>query len=216
MIYTTEEIDRSTGDLREVSLGDWLTVTELGTLYGVGSRKIRTILHHMGLLRPEGQHGSYRLTPHAVAQGLGKRIGKSKSGWPFDVLSPRCQELIDQIWEETLADLECDLNSDPHVTEAQAALATFKAIRQSPVEAQQEVCWMKDHYPGMLHKQVATVLDISPALVTRYAEQRRKEREFHERRKAKVLPEGLGLSRLTDESSEPDEREIVGEHRLAA
>jgi len=47
MHYTAEVLDRATGDLKEVSLGEWITVTELGELYGVGRRKVRSILHHM-------------------------------------------------------------------------------------------------------------------------------------------------------------------------
>jgi hypothetical protein len=130
---------------------------------------------------------------------LGKRIDRPKSGYPFDVLSPLCQELIDQVWEETLADLERERDDEPQIAEAQTALAAFKASRQSPMGAQQEVCWMKDHYPDMLHKQIASVLDISPALVTRYAEQRRKRHDFYKHQRAKVLPGGLGGSRLPDE-----------------
>jgi hypothetical protein len=44
MQYTAEVLDHATGDLKEVSLGDWITVTELGEQYGVGSN----------LSRPEG------------------------------------------------------------------------------------------------------------------------------------------------------------------
>jgi ribosomal protein S25 len=143
MHYTTELLDRSTGDLKEVSLGDWITVTELGVRYGVGSKKVRSILHHMGLLQSEGQHGRYRLTPNAVEQGLGKRIEKARnSKWPFDVISPEGQKLIAAVWDETVADLERERLSDPIVQAAETALQAFKSRRASAFETQQEVCWL--------------------------------------------------------------------------
>jgi hypothetical protein len=54
MIYTTEQLDRTTGDLIVVDLGNWITVTELGKQYGLGEKKIRSVLHHLGMLREEG------------------------------------------------------------------------------------------------------------------------------------------------------------------
>jgi ribosomal protein S25 len=57
MNYTAETLDRATGELKEVSLGNWITVTELGERYGVGPKQVRTILHHMGLLQSEDRHG---------------------------------------------------------------------------------------------------------------------------------------------------------------
>jgi ribosomal protein S25 len=57
MNYTAETLDRTTGELKEVSLDNWITVTELGERYGVGPKQVRTILHHMGLLQSEDRHG---------------------------------------------------------------------------------------------------------------------------------------------------------------
>jgi hypothetical protein len=51
MLYTNETVDRTTGDLRIVNMGNWVTVTELGQHYGLGPRKIRSLLYHMGMLR---------------------------------------------------------------------------------------------------------------------------------------------------------------------
>ena len=39
MIYTREELDRSSGRLVDFSIGDWITVTELGRRYGVGNER---------------------------------------------------------------------------------------------------------------------------------------------------------------------------------
>jgi hypothetical protein len=199
MNYTTETLDRTTGEFKEVSLGNWITVTELGERYGVGPKQVRTILHHMGLLQSEDRHGWYRLTPHAVAQGLGKRIDKPRSGFPFDVISPLGQLLIAQVWDETVADLEQERCGDLQIEEAQAALAAFKIQRLRPLTTQEEVCWMKDHYPNMRHDQIARVLEVSPPLVTRYAGQRREQRDFIARQKVKALPDGALSSRAFDE-----------------
>lgn len=185
MHYTAEVLDRATGDLKEVSLGEWITVTELGEQYGVGKRKIRSILHHMGLLQSEGQHGRYRLTAHAVEQGLGKRIEKArKSKWPFDVISPEGQRLIASIWHETVADLEHERLSDPLVQAADAALQAFKAQRFTPMETQQVVCWLQNHFSDLTFQQIADLIGVERPLVSRYANQQKKRRQFHERNKA--------------------------------
>ena len=102
MLYTQEALDRTTGHLVQVSLGDWITVTELGQRYGVSPRQARAILHHMGLLQPE--RGRYRLPRQAVEKGLGLRHDRPRSGHPFDVISPLGQQLIAEVWAETVAD----------------------------------------------------------------------------------------------------------------
>jgi predicted XRE-type DNA-binding protein len=185
--YTTEILGRSTGDLKDVSLGDWITITELGERYGVGSKKIRSILHHLGLLQSKGKHGRYRLTPHAVELELGKRIDKpKKSKWPFDVISPEGQRLIAAVWDETVADLERERLSDPIVHTADAALQTFKAQRASSLETQQEVCWLLDHFDTLTFQQIADLLGVQRPLVSRYASLQKEQREFHSRRMACV------------------------------
>ena len=205
MIYTAEVLDRSTGDLKEVSLGSWITVTELAGLYNVGPKQIRVILHHMGLLQSEGQHGWYRLTRRAVEQGLGKRINKSKSRHPFDVISPSGQALIDQVWEETVADLRRERCSDPQPAKARATLIAFKATRLSPMTTQEEVCWMKDHYSDMPHEQIASALEISPGLVSRYTNKRREQRAYHARQKGKAPPDKALKAYLPDEEANQHE-----------
>jgi hypothetical protein len=182
MHYMTEVLDRSTGDLKEVSLGNWITVTELGERYGVGNKKIRSILHHMGLLQSEGQHGRYRLTPHAVEQGLGIRHDKpKKSKYPFDVISPEGQRLIALAWDETVADLDRERLNDPIVHAADMALQSFKARKATALETQQEVCWLLDHFDNLTFQQIADLLSVQRPLVSRYANLRKKQREFYNR-----------------------------------
>jgi hypothetical protein len=182
MHYTTEVLNRATGDLGEVSLGNWITVTELGEQYGVGNRKARSVLYHMGLLQSEGQHGRYRLTPHAVQQGLGKRIDKSKrSKWPFDVLSPEGQRLIAENWDANLRDLELEKVTTPLLQAASDGLPRFKNGRSSEPTTQMEVCWLLDHFPTLTMEEIALLIGVERPLVSRYANLRFKQLAFAKR-----------------------------------
>jgi hypothetical protein len=168
--------------MKEVSLGDWITVTELGERYGVGSKKIRSILHHMGLLQSEGQHGRYRLTPHAVEQGLGKRIEKTrKSKWPFDVISPEGQKLIASFWNETVADMETERFATPLLQVANDGLARFRSSRTADPTTQMEVCWLLDHFPSLTMQDMSILISVERPLVSRYAKLRFKQLTFAKR-----------------------------------
>ena len=176
MLYSREVLDRSTGRLVNVSIGDWITVTELGQRYGVGSRKIRAILHHMGLLQAE--KGRYRLPHWAVAKGLGTRHDRPKSGRPFDVISPLGQKLIGEAWEVTVADYEASLRAEAGVEEAKSALEAFKARRLHSMTTQEEVCWLLDHVRDIPYERIAKVLEVDRALVSRYAQRRSDDRAY--------------------------------------
>ncbi|CAO4182674.1 hypothetical protein [Methylorubrum populi] len=54
MLYSEEVLDRRTGELVKVNQGEWITVTELAGLYGVGPRKARSVLRKMEFLGIEG------------------------------------------------------------------------------------------------------------------------------------------------------------------
>lgn len=183
MIYNREILDRSTGKLAIVPIGDWITVTELGNRYGVGPRKVRAILHHMGILQAE--RGHYRLPFWAVERGLGRRHDRPKSGYAFDVISPLGQQLIDEVWEETVADYEADLRADARIDMARAALDTFKAYRKHPMTAQEEVCWLLDYTEKSRHEMtfeaIAKTIGVDRALVSRYAKRRARDKGFWRR-----------------------------------
>jgi hypothetical protein len=190
MQYIREEFDRTTGQLVIIDIGEWITVTELGKRYGVGRKKVRAILHHMGLLEPEG--GSYRLPRWAVAKGLGIRHDKPKrSRFAFDALSPLGQSLIDQVWDETVRDYEADQRKDTRVDKAGSALAAYLTTRVGEMQERQRVCWVRDHFPGMSHEAVAGALEISPTLARRYADQQDEQREYWERYKALPAKESV-------------------------
>ncbi|MBM1172152.1 hypothetical protein [Microvirga arabica] len=187
MHYTTEVLDRSTGDLKEVSLGNWITVTELGERYGVGNKKVRSILHHMGLLQSEGKHGRYRLTANAVEQGLGIRHDKpKKSKYPFDVIGPEGQRLIALAWDEAVTDLERERLNDPQARSADAALQEFQALLPSPMTTQEEVCWLTSRFPDLTYQQIADLLGVQRPLVSRYANLQKKQIAFRASQKVSV------------------------------
>lgn len=184
MKYVREELDRSTGQLVLADIGEWVTVTELGEQYGVGRKKVRAILHHMGLLANE--RGHYRLPRWAVEKGLGLRHDKPrKSRYAFDVISPKGQRLIAQVWDETVKDYEADLRKDARVDEARLALEAYLATRVGIMEERQRVCWLRDHFE-MTHEAVAKALEISPTLARRYADQQDEQRAFWARYKKAV------------------------------
>jgi hypothetical protein len=186
MIYTTEQLDRTTGDLCIVNLGNWITVTELGKQYGLGERKIRSVLHHLGMLKPE--KGRFRLTARAVQLGLGKRHDKPKKHqYPFDVISPLGQKIIAENWDLVVADFEQEKQSKPILREASLALARFKQGRCSEITTQMEVCWLHDHFAKLTQDEIAGLIDSPQSLVNRYAKTQAKQRHFHQRRKAAGL-----------------------------
>lgn len=128
MEYFEEVLDRKTGELVTGSKGDWITVTELGLLNGVGRREVRTILRHMEVLVTEGaaRHQRHRLTSWVVERGWGKRIER-KGQVPFDVLGPDVREWIAERWEQTKDDIASEATSQSLT--ARAALEAFKASR---------------------------------------------------------------------------------------
>jgi len=179
MEYKHEILDRATGHLIEVSVGDWITVTELGQRYGIGEKKTRAVLHHIGLLAPE--EGRYRLTRCAVERGLGMRHDRPrKSKYPFDVISPKGQRLIEQVWSEAYDDYEAERRGDAQIAEALSALDAIRRCRRS-MTTQEEVCWVLDHYPRLTLQQVASTVEVDRALVSRYAKRRAADRGYWER-----------------------------------
>ena len=122
MLYSTATLDRATGEMVSASLGEWLTISEVGRTYDTGPRRTRQILVHMGFLAPEGRR--YRLPLEAVAKGWGKRLKNPSTGRPCDVVSPEGQRLIALGWADAAADLEAEESGEPEVAEATAALDT--------------------------------------------------------------------------------------------
>jgi hypothetical protein len=186
MEYMQDVLDRTTGQLKTQSIGDWLTVTELGQRHCVGERRVRAILHHMGVLAKEGR--CYRLLRHLVETGVGMRHDFTRTGHAFDVISPKGQEAIASMWSATVQDYEDSHQRVSLVRVIRAALGSFKTHRLAPMEAQEEVCWVLDHFRDVDHLTIANALEVSPALVSRYAKRRSKDRAGRERKRQEVLP----------------------------
>lgn len=72
---------------------------------------------------------------------------------------------------------------------------------------QEEVCWIEDHFRDKPHRTIAEILEVSPALVIRYAKKRAEDRAYRERRRVEALSgDGSGsspLQRLTDSGPMP-------------
>ncbi|MCF6114137.1 hypothetical protein [Mesorhizobium muleiense] len=175
MEYTTEVLDRTTGDLKTISLGNWVSVTEYGVLKGVGSRQVRAILSHLGLLQEQlevsksgtSRVARRRLTDEAVKAGLGKRVYPKKAGtYPFDVLSPKGQEWIDQRWDDAVQTMAVETASSPMVKAAKECLDTFKASRRLEMTPQMEVCFLSDHFPDLLQVDMCRITGASPRMVS--------------------------------------------------
>jgi len=186
--YTSQLLDRRTGEVMTISLGDFVTVTELGELYGVGHRKVRSILRHMNFLGVEGgrSHNRHRILPWAVKQGLGKRIEKGghiKN--PFDVISPEGRAWIEERWSAAVKALERETTGGA-VSEAQEALAQFQQYLGRSMDVQAAVCWLRHCFPDLTHQQIGNILDVSQQLVSRYANLWR--RQLAARRKAITEP----------------------------
>ena len=183
MEYTSEVLDRANGDLKIITLGNWITVTELGKEHGLGSRKIRSILHHLGMLQPEKKR--LRLTLKAVALGYGKRHDNPKKiKHPFDVISPLGQKVIAENVGWVMEDMDHEKRSKPQLLIASQILEGFKGNRQGEMTTQMEVCWMRDHFPDLTQDEIAGLIDTPQSLVNRYAKTQAKHRDFHQRRKA--------------------------------
>ena len=168
MEYFEEIFDRKTGELQRVSQGDWVTITELGQVYGVGRHKIRTILRKMEVLVVErtATHQRHRLASWVVHQGWGRRI-EMKGTVPFDVVSPELQDWVASRWDETVADI--DQGTSAPSTQARRDLEAFKKTRLTgDLEIQPAVSWLATHHPHLTQTEMAAVLDVTQQLVAKY------------------------------------------------
>jgi hypothetical protein len=178
MEYITEVIDRRSGELATVRLGDWKTVSELAADYDTGPNEFRHVLITMGLLQSEGAQGRRRLTPEAVALGYGKRIEPrrgSKFKYPFDTISPEGQRYIAEHWERCAEEAEAAKASTPDRQRAGDALRGFCRSRSSTMQPQMMVCWLLDHFQCLNHQDIAAIMSCSRQLVDRYATQRSRD-----------------------------------------
>jgi len=178
--YTRAILDRSTGELQTVSLGRWITVSELGAQYGVGPRQVRTVLRDLDFLYLPGGAGKRRhqISPWAVEAGLGLHHVRGKGvAYPFDAISPAGQAWIAERWSSAWAAVQGRQTLDA-VARARAALDDFKTSRsRHDMPVQMEVCWLADHFPELSQSQIAAAIDVTQQLVSRHMKMREAQRQ---------------------------------------
>lgn len=177
MQYTTEVLHRQSGELVSLDLGVYLTVTELGRSLGQTPRRIRKVLHVLGLAAPEGARGNYRLTFEAVRKGYGKRIDRPKRGrYAFDVISPAGQKVVADNLSQALTEIE--RQRVPSARGMSEALETYRAhraaARLSGLTLQGEVCWLADHFPYASAEEIAAATEGAAGKVRKYVGIRRR------------------------------------------
>jgi hypothetical protein len=175
MEYVEEVLDRTTGQLNVVSKGDWITVTELADLYGVGPRVVRDILRRMDVLVIEGaaKHQRHRLAAWVVQQGWGRRIEK-RGAIPFDVVGPELRDWIAARWRRTCEEM-VNKATAPSL-EARAALADFNQGRlHGNLSVEQAVSWLAWFFPGLTQTEMGMVLNVTQQLVAKYLNRRAKQ-----------------------------------------
>jgi hypothetical protein len=190
MIYQNEILNRRTGELISIDIGNWITVTELGDCLDLGPREIRKVLHRLGWAAPErGSGGAYRLNANAVRRGYGKRISPKK-GYPFDVISPAGQAIVREQLQSLMDAAEEERKSDPVVQQTRSALEEYRGKHPDHlVTLQEEVSWIDFYCPGLTGPQVALVLDTTDQLVRKYRHAANAQRKrVAQRRDVGTLP----------------------------
>ena len=185
MHYTSEILDRKTGELVSIDKGHWITMEELSVALGIGRRQLATVLHQMNFLQVEGtgRNTRNRIRDWVIAKGYGKRNRRKSDEMPFDVLSSEGVRWIAERWEDAKKAVE-EKSSGP-AKEAGEALREFQKHRSDPMGGQKEIHWLADHFPHLTHDQMAQALSLSRQLVTRFmrirSEQRAKAKALRER-----------------------------------
>lgn len=159
MEYKNEVLDRRTGELVSVSIGDWITISELGSHYDVGRREVRTILRRMEFLHVEGgrNHQRHRLCDWVVEKGWGKRLQRKNGNQtiPFDVIGPEAQSWIAGRWSATVEAIETS-RSAPALS-ARAALVAFRdernrfraTVGRDEMAVEEQVSWLAYYFPAL-------------------------------------------------------------------
>lgn len=166
-VFHTEVLDRRTGELVRICDGEFVTLTELGQAFSLGPRQVRQVLKQIGWLEATRQgRGRYRLAPAATAAGYGKHIQKSRSGWPFDVVSPEGQKEFARLLPRALQEVEARESSK--ALAAREQLEAFKAGRldKDRWNTRMEVQWIRSFRPDLTQEEIAAALNLSEQLVS--------------------------------------------------
>lgn len=172
MEYFSEVLDRKTGTLNRISMGDWITITELGELYGLGKREVRDVLRRLDVMVIEGaeRHQRHRLASWVVERGWGKRIER-RGTVPFDVVGPELRSWISDRWQQALDDKKRQENAA--VVEAAEALARFNSNRiHDDLTAQEAVSWLIAYFPHLTQSEMALILNVTQQLISKWVNAR--------------------------------------------
>lgn len=210
MEYTTEVLDRRSGDLVTTSIGNWITITELGERHGVGRREVRTVLRKMGFLHVEGgrSHQRHRLSGWVTERGWGKRLQRKhrKQTTPFDVIGPEAQDWIAQRWSSTVEEIEASRASSlRHVRNVLDEFARKRnnyrdEIGCDHMSIQEKVIWFTDHHPQLTQVEIASVVEVTQQLAGRYLSIRTDQiRRAKERKSLLLGPKAFPCTSRLDE-----------------
>ncbi|QRG05621.1 hypothetical protein EZH22_21570 [Xanthobacter dioxanivorans] len=174
--YVLETADPVTGEAISFDLGVSMTLSEFTDSMGVPLRLGRAVLVEMGLLQSEG--GRLRIKLEHQAAGLGMRLHKKGTRFPFDVLFPAGQAWAKERWSSAKAEVERHRGSA-----AALALQAYCDWRGGPMTTQMDVCWLLDHFPELTTRDIARVLSVSEAAVFKWSSLRTRQRDHAESRK---------------------------------
>jgi hypothetical protein len=181
MHYKRPVVDLDTGEKAWLELGDHLPLTDVAKELGIGPRRFRHVLLHMGILQKEWDERSrqhrHRLTPGAVRSGFGirhdnKGFQYDSDASPFDVLSPVGVQYVRDHLSATLAQLA---ELPANVRQAVAALDAAAARRLTPMTPEMKVSWLTHRHPDLTAANIAKALGISEPLAHRYRSRRQNQ-----------------------------------------
>lgn len=190
MEYHRDQLDRATGEVLRVSIGDWITLTELGDLKGVGPRRVRAILVELDFLVSEG-HGRnlrLRLAHWVTERGWGRRQ-RSFRGTPFDVIGPEGRRWIEDRWDAAVGEFS-ELSTQGQT--ARDHLAAFRERRKNPdMPVQEQVCWLVYYYPSLSQTEKARIIGATQQVVSKFEGIRRRQLDkLINQRNAILAPRG--------------------------
>ncbi len=198
-VLNSEVLNRETGELVMVSLGQWVTMRELSEIFETPRRRFTAILAEMEFVQLEGgsTNSRYRVTPEVVRRGFAKRVTSSVTGMPFDTVSPSGVRFICENWTAAETAIS-DKAKGGIVGEARGALEDFMHTRRSDLNTVQQVHWLADHYPHITAAEVGRVLDVSQQYAGRCLKKRDSQRTDWETVKVTAGKEDKGkVSALT-------------------
>lgn len=176
MQYYRNVTDYETGEVRRISIGEHLTITETARELKVKRKVLTDILKKMGICNREFDEVAgkprIRLHPEAEEKGLGIRI-MGEHG-PFDVLSPLCREIIEDELKAHLASI-----SPKRWKPAFEELARYERFRadknMAKLDPKMRVCWLVDHFEGIPAELIARGIGVASSLVYRYLDYRKQQ-----------------------------------------